>query len=879
MFSRICGLLLLLSLLIGTSANGQVDSVGSHLIPIIQKYQEQDSFEMFVKTIKQYKRLNKSKHDLHLKMIKLFDQFPIYKELKTENEITLGRSYYMSKVYSERILYGRNASLPSALLAHDLAKSQDSLGRDAWYIEMQIGHIYAILKDYDNAIYYYTLCLRSDAAKSPSIRTRIYNSLADAYGWNQEFEKERELNEKAFELAKEEGNINAQCSAAERLRNNALRDKEYESYNDLYAISEKLINENKIDPAIKMRVAMLYESKASYHMELKNYSEALGFYEKAKKEWLEVENQGFIKRKTAKVCNYIANCYIKMNKFNASRNELLSAFEFLNEPTDIIHLSEYEIQNPLENTLTQLFETLSKYYEEQFEITRSVDFLDSSFVSIQTAIEQVKNINENIFFSSSKELTTEEIRDVVNRGIKVNQLILKASKTEKNITNARYLFDYSKNLINSSKYSLDQYIRYAPYKIQIEVSNLKNAYRNDLKIENYDYDSLFIKNQQILNQISSLVGAPKSDTLLKPIQTPFIEYLLSDNEIFYIHNLFGDLEFGSIFGKEKLDSLIELFDQEIIDHKSKSNFDKIAGELSALLLPFHEDLPPSFTIIPDGKLALIPFESLIRNNKYLIYNHTISYEDQYMVEHTPPELKEASAVYLLAPVYEALKNKNSPFSPLLNSKGEIESIANNSMLSSINNNNKSISEIEDNLLKADIFHFTGHAYSEAGSIFLALVEDSSLLQWNVGEIFLKDFNLEMTTLSACKTGFGLLKRGDGIYSLARNFRAAGSKSIIYSLWDAQDISTAQIMGSFYKYLYNEKSKDYSLRKAKLDFLENCSPEFKHPFYWANFVASGNMHPIFKKRVNNYYYSFLILIPIIGYFFLRNNINNENNLLN
>ena len=64
----------------------------------------------------------------------------------------------------------------------------------------------------------------------------------------------------------------------------------------------------------------------------------------------------------------------------------------------------------------------------------------------------------------------------------------------------------------------------------------------------------------------------------------------------------------------------------------------------------------------------------------------------------------------------------------------------------------------------------------------------------------------MVVLSACETGTGELKRGEGIMSMARAFAYSGSKSIITSLWSVDDPATSQVMQNFYKNLASKVSK-------------------------------------------------------------------------
>ena len=74
----------------------------------------------------------------------------------------------------------------------------------------------------------------------------------------------------------------------------------------------------------------------------------------------------------------------------------------------------------------------------------------------------------------------------------------------------------------------------------------------------------------------------------------------------------------------------------------------------------------------------------------------------------------------------------------------------------------------------------------------------------------------MAILTACETGLPSYQPGEGMISLAHAFNYAGSKSILTSLWQIDEHSSAEILDSFYGYLENGLPKDEALRNAKLD---------------------------------------------------------------
>lgn len=75
-------------------------------------------------------------------------------------------------------------------------------------------------------------------------------------------------------------------------------------------------------------------------------------------------------------------------------------------------------------------------------------------------------------------------------------------------------------------------------------------------------------------------------------------------------------------------------------------------------------------------------------------------------------------------------------------------------------------------------------------------------------------------------------------SLARTFLTAGARSVVASLWDVEDRSTATLMAHFYRQLAQGKSVGASLRAAQLEMLSTFGKDYE-PFYWAGFTVIGD----------------------------------------
>jgi CHAT domain-containing protein len=126
-----------------------------------------------------------------------------------------------------------------------------------------------------------------------------------------------------------------------------------------------------------------------------------------------------------------------------------------------------------------------------------------------------------------------------------------------------------------------------------------------------------------------------------------------------------------------------------------------------------------------------------------------------------------------------------------------------------------------------------------------MTKSATIVFWLLRNIYNLTLNADLVVLSACETGIGELKRGEGIVSLARAFAYAGAKSIITTLWSVNDKSTMHIMEEFYRQLHKGQPKDYALWKAKMEYLQKAKSETAHPFFWSAFVPVGDMRAVKK----------------------------------
>jgi CHAT domain-containing protein len=99
----------------------------------------------------------------------------------------------------------------------------------------------------------------------------------------------------------------------------------------------------------------------------------------------------------------------------------------------------------------------------------------------------------------------------------------------------------------------------------------------------------------------------------------------------------------------------------------------------------------------------------------------------------------------------------------------------------------------------------------------------------------------LVVLSACETGVGEIRTGDGVYGLRRAFVMAGAETEIMSLWKVDDAATRDLMVAFYQALRAGQGRASALRSAQHLIMEN--PARRHPYFWASFIASGDFRPM------------------------------------
>jgi len=317
----------------------------------------------------------------------------------------------------------------------------------------------------------------------------------------------------------------------------------------------------------------------------------------------------------------------------------------------------------------------------------------------------------------------------------------------------------------------------------------------------------------------------------------------------------------------------------------------------ALLQPATVFLPSTveeLIILPDGFLSYLPFEVLLTeaakpnsNWKTVSENMlglkkaiTYGYSASVLMEYTTqqPTTDHTYPLAAFAPTFNALQTSATRNYCL----GEVSNLAHNSEeAATVSSHFKGKSFLASEADKATLFqrlkdtrilHLATHAcvdtdQLEEGQLFMA---DSVPVYFH--ELYDVDTKTEMVVLSACETGSGMARRGEGVFSLARAFAQSGIPSTTMSLWAVDDRATMEVMGYYYKHLAAGKAKHLALKRAKRDYLDSIeSLDKAHPYYWAGFVHYGDFGEVSTENslTSVLLFMFLLLFVFLVFVVIRN----------
>jgi len=246
-----------------------------------------------------------------------------------------------------------------------------------------------------------------------------------------------------------------------------------------------------------------------------------------------------------------------------------------------------------------------------------------------------------------------------------------------------------------------------------------------------------------------------------------------------------------------------------------------------LLRPIEEKIGARrLVIVPHRALHYLPFQALHDGSTYLIERREVSYAPSALVlqKCLSLERRPLSRALLLG-VADAqtprVHDEIDALKPLFP-----ETVA-------LLNQEATIAALRKHAPTADVVHLACHGqFRPDNPLFSSLrLGDGWLLVRDADSLNLR---CALVTLSACETGVNDVAPGEELIGLARGFFAAGSASLLISLWTVDDEATSEMMVDFYRRLRVSGSPAKALREAQLAMMRKR----QHPFFWAPFVLTG-----------------------------------------
>lgn len=522
--------------------------------------------------------------------------------------------------------------------------------------------------------------------------------------------------------------------------------------------------------------------------------------------------------------------YLKATVYNIKKLDSLEWF-FTNKKSASISENEIQFKEHTEvlNLISNIAVNNNEYNELAFQMLNN---------------QKAGNLSASIFskFNNSENTKTNELQNKI-KSIEID--IIKLQK-HYNKLKSEEVANKSKTLNRICDLSLDK------ISLKEELNKVASEYDEAISFKNID--------------IKKAVNACRINN------ASVIDYFYHENQL-YIYLLNEDgLQLENIELTEDLDKLVLSFKRAV---KTQSADKKEIGKRlsEVILMPVIDKLKSTkkLVIIPFKSLSDIPFDLLPVNKdgKAAVYDFAISYHysAKLWLNSVSKQQPQDYNLLAIAPVFDKNNSisineytefktdtaENYEFAyrsgimkPLPYSLVEIQNLQKTFNSNKIDNRILALSDAGLNEFKkyapqSNIIHIATHGVSSSSNPFKTglffYVPDGDDKEDHFLSVYdLKSLNLnaDLVVLSACKAGSGQLTTGEGLIALPRAFIHSGANNVLASYWLIHDERTEFLMNSFYSHLLSGNDYSESLRKAKIDCIENNYSELD----WAGFFIIG-----------------------------------------
>lgn len=761
-----------------------------------------------------------------LEALSLVMNFSNYKNEYTKYSLNLGNNYYLENDFTSSLKLLKNLSAYSDI---------ENLGN----IYLAIANNYIGLKEFDKSLSYFHKAYHLED-KNLRRKAQLANNIGNAYSrLNQEnlalyyYNQSLEIRRNIKNISNNEyGEIYANISSSLLIQNELTFAHDNLSISKRYYLENNPINQAAL-AGIEENFGQLHLKKNDIEAALKSYKQAQfihdsilftpgiengyrylnlasiymmppfrdtlrGLY------YLEKINDASSKSIKIDKLLLLTSISIQTNKFKEAKSNLL---EIKNQ------LSNHSFENPIKQIETIL--QIASFYEKMNNVKES-------------RIYNIKGLN-----LINQLPCTDEI-DFYHNILKYYQietlLFLKEKKylTASIVAQDKYLFIDSIQKINS-KVKKDRLVNeikrsFIDYFFDTKTYDKKEL----LKFINYPYSKdkfpkigkkvLFIRYWLTQNNLIIWTKTDeKAEVIIKKLDVPLDKTILSVRNAIRELPLAGD--------------------------KSKKNYEVIyqnlIEKLSNLLVPEIPDGIQNIVLFPEHILTILPFEILFEkkgNHIMLIEKYAISYHNIMTDKINKSNKSLKREVLAFSPNFQG---DDRGFANLKYSEIEIQKISKHLPTIQIKNKKASVINFINEAPKYNIIHIATHSdpnlnAEEGGElIFTKNKEKKEPSSLNASQISSLKIGANLVVLSACQSAIGGYTPSQGMNSIAQSFLNGGASSVITSLWQVDDRTTAEFMNIFYYYLSKGFPKNKALQFTKKKMINQA------PYYWAPFILIGD----------------------------------------
>jgi len=724
-----------------------------------------------------------------------------------------------------------------------------------------IAKMYTDEGKYELAQQYYDKNIRYILQKKPndlaSLNTN-YSLLAELYGKKGQYENSNAYFKKALGFyLKDQTGINGIIATAHNLSENYLALSKTDSAQHYLKLAKAYLNETHHFASYHHRVQAKLEQKMNhYELALKELNLALHL---EKEKWKNAKNEsiaiiyneiGMLQAAFGQYVNAVANYNLGLEQVEDFDSRGTSTLKLLkNKSVSLNKLGNNDNYKATMETVHLGIKTLDTLKPSFRSKADQLFLIEDAFPLFESGLEAAYQLYASTSDESLIDLAFRYSEK--SKSVLLLEALLEAKATQfANIPNdvlereselkseITYL---EKQIKNSETDQSDQ---------KDALFTLKEEYRQLVQKLEVDYKSYYD-----LKYNTTTVSLEVSQKSLSKHQL-LISYFYGNKAIYAIALNRGKKEMFRIPIDADLEANIKKVYQMLSDPKSDvmalgSDTYKIYELLLKPILNSGDQ--KKLIIIPDGLLNYLPFSALNTSPggiRYLAENHAIGYVNSAtLLSELEERQPKEHTILAFAPSFDGTVSVSNPdrgkLLPLPNSKKEVEQILTSFHGRAYIDGEASLRNFKSQLASFGMVHLATHAIFDDTApeySYLAFAQNGNAAEdlLYVADLYNLQLDADLVTLSACESGIGDLKRGEGFLSLARGFFYSGAASIASTLWKINDASTTTLMTSFYKNLSKGEAKDVALQNAQIEFLDNNRDNaLSHPYYWSAFVISGN----------------------------------------